>query len=49
MNHQHTIEQLRSLRLSGMADAFAHQLSDSFFGSLAFEQRLQMLVDAENA
>jgi hypothetical protein len=27
MNHNHTIEQLRALRLTGMAEAFAHQMT----------------------
>lgn len=49
MNHNHTIEQLRGLRLSGMAEAFGHQLTDTVFASLGFEQRVQMMVDAENA
>lgn len=49
MNHQHTIEQLRELRLTGMAEAFAHQMTDSVFASLAFEQRMQMMVEAERA
>lgn len=49
MNHQHMIEQLRELRLAGMAEAFAHQMTDSVFASLAFEQRVQMMVEAECA
>lgn len=47
MHYNHTAEQLRGLRLTGMADAFAHQMTDSVFASLAFEQRVQMLVEAE--
>ena len=49
MNHNHTIEQLRGLRLIGMAESFSHQLTDTVFSSLGFEQRVQMMVDAENA
>ncbi len=47
MNHIHTIGQLRSLRLAGMAQAFEQQIGDSAFASLAFEQRVQMMVEAE--
>ncbi|MCI1711390.1 MAG: IS21-like element helper ATPase IstB [Chiayiivirga sp.] len=47
--YHHTIEQLRGLRLNGMAAAFAQQLSDAVFSDLAFEQRMQMLVEAETA
>lgn len=49
MNHNHTIEQLRALRLTGMAEAFAHQMTDAVFASLSFEQRVQMMVEAEGA
>lgn len=32
-----------------MADAFTHQMTDSVFTSLAFEQRVQMMVEGERA
>ena len=49
MSHHHTIEQLHGLRLAGMAEAFSQQQSEAVYLGLPFEQRLQMLVDAENA
>ncbi len=47
MNYHTTIEQLRGMRLNGMAQALGHQMSDPVFMSLSFEQRVQMLVEAE--
>jgi len=47
MSSTHTIDQLRALRLSGMAEAFGHQLTDLLSSSLSFEQRVQMMVEAE--
>ena len=47
MSHIPTIDQLRSLRLNGMADALSHQLSTSVYSDLGFEQRIQMLVESE--
>lgn len=44
-----TLDQLRNLRLNGMAEALAQQTTDAVFTGLAFEQRLQMLVEAEIA
>lgn len=49
MNAANTIEQLRSLRLQGMAGALEKQLSQPAFSSACFEQRIQMLVDAETS
>lgn len=49
MSSQQTIEQMRELRLNGMADAFAHQLSDPMFMDVGTEARVQMLVEAEMA
>jgi DNA replication protein DnaC len=40
-----TIERLRAMRLSGMADAFSHQMEDPQMSSLSFEERFSMLVD----
>jgi len=48
MNYNHTLEQLRALRLTGMAEAFSQQMTDAVFASLSFEQRVQMLVEAEH-
>ena len=44
---QQTIEKLRSLRLSGMADALARQLETGNSCELTFEERLSLLVDQE--
>lgn len=49
MNAVNTIEQLRTLRLQGMAIALERQLSQPAFSGASFEQRIQMLVDAENS
>jgi DNA replication protein DnaC len=47
MLHQSTVDKLRQMRLSGMADAFETQCGDSAFQSLHFEDRMGMLVDKE--
>ena len=47
MSSQQTIEQLKALRLTGMAEALAHQIGNATFMDIAFEQRVQMLVEAE--
>lgn len=47
MTIMNTAQQLRSLRLFGMAEALDQQMSQSAFLGASFEQRLQMLVDAE--
>lgn len=47
MTIMNTAQQLRDLRLVGMAEALDQQMSQSAFLGASFEQRLQMLVDAE--
>lgn len=47
MLHQQTLEKLRQLKLTGMADAFEQQLAQPQAQELAFEQRLGLLVDQE--
>jgi DNA replication protein DnaC len=47
MTARTTIETLRSLRLSGMAEGFEQQISQTSFSSLSFEQRFQMTVLSE--
>jgi hypothetical protein len=42
-----TIENLKSLRLNGMAQAFEDQRSNSASQALSFDERLGILVDAE--
>ncbi|TAM22869.1 MAG: AAA family ATPase [Nevskiaceae bacterium] len=44
-----TMEQLRALRLHGMAAGLDQQLAQPAFLGASFEQRLQMLVDAESS
>src|SRR5437016_4134363 len=42
-----TLDQLRRLRLSGMAAAFAQQLEQPELQALSFEQRFSLLLDRE--
>ena len=42
-----TLEQLRRLRLSGMAAAFAQQLEQPELQALSFEERFSLLLDRE--
>ena len=49
MTLQMTIEQLRRLKLSGMVAGLEHQLSQTAYLELSFEQRLGHLVDAETS
>ena len=47
MLHQHTLQQLKTLRLDGMARAFEEQLTLPIATELAFEDRFAQLVDRE--
>ena len=42
-----TIEQLRGLRLAGMASGLEEQLSQAGMTAISFEERLALLVDRE--
>ena len=42
-----TLERLRSIRLHGMADAYAEQVEQAEVDSLTFDERLGLLVDRE--
>ena len=42
-----TLDQLRNLRLSGMAAAFAEQLEQAELQALSFEERFALLLDRE--
>ena len=42
-----TMEKLRELRLTGMADALEEQLNNPEFQDLDFDERLGLLVDRE--
>jgi DNA replication protein DnaC len=49
MNHQHTLQQLHSLRLTGMADALSQQLDQpTTYEELGFFERLSLLVNSES-
>ncbi len=47
MLNQPTLNTLRSLRLTGMAEAFAQQLEQPELHRLSFDERLALLVDRE--
>lgn len=49
MSIQQTLDHLRGLKLAGMAEALSSQLSESLFLDIGFEQRIEMLVEAELA
>ena len=40
MLHQQTIEKLKTLKLTGMADAFEQQISQPASHGLAFDERM---------
>lgn len=47
MNNETTINKMRDMRLTTMAEALRRQMTDSSHTNLAFEERIGMLVDAE--
>jgi len=47
MINETTINKMCDMRLTAMAEAMRHQLSDSSLGSLSFEERVGLLIDAE--
>ena len=47
MLNEHTLDQLRGLRLDGMVHALADQATSASAGELAFDDRLAMLVQRE--
>ena len=47
MLNEHTLDQLRGLRLDGMVHALADQATSATAGELAFDDRLAMLVQRE--
>lgn len=47
MLNEHTLDQLRGLRLDGMVHALTDQASSTAAAALAFEQRLALLVQRE--
>ena len=48
MLNEPTIEKLHEMRLSAMADAWTAQQKDTKLGSLGFDERFGLLVDAEH-
>jgi DNA replication protein DnaC len=47
MLHQHTLEKLHALKLTGMAAAFEQQLAQPAIEELSFEERFALLLDQE--
>lgn len=47
MAHQHTLERLHTLRLTGMAEALSQQHTQPEIGQLSFDERFALLVDHE--
>lgn len=47
MLHQHTLDKLHTLRLTGMAAAFEQQLAQPAAQELSFEERFALLLDQE--
>ncbi len=47
MTNETTMDKLREMRLTALAEAFRSQLIDSSFSALSFEERLGLLVDIE--
>lgn len=48
MNPQNTVDTLKAMRFSAMANEFERQLNDlASYGQLGFEDRFSLLVDAE--
>ena len=47
MLHQHTMEQLRTLKLTGMLDALEQKLAQPQTHDLCFDERLALLVERE--
>jgi DNA replication protein DnaC len=45
MMTQQTMEKLRAMRLSGMAEAYRQQLENAAVAALSFDERLALLVD----
>ncbi len=47
MLNQPTLEKMRAMKLTGLADAFEHQMGAAEYANLSFEERIGLLVDAE--
>lgn len=49
MRNEQTLEKLKAMHLSGIADLYEQQIMDETTQSLGFEERFELLVDAESA
>jgi hypothetical protein len=49
MLNEHTLDQLKSLRLDGMVRAIEEQATSTAASTLGFDERLTMLVQSEIA
>ena len=49
MSNEHTLDQLRALRLDGMVHAIEEQATSTAAAALGFDERLSMLVQREVA
>jgi len=47
MTNNNTVQKLRSMGLTGMADAYREQANDKLMANYSFDERLAMLVDIE--
>jgi len=47
MNTENLLDQIRTLKMSGMLEAFHEQLSQPKHADLSFEERLGLLLDRE--
>jgi uncharacterized protein YcbX len=48
MSQENTLQQLRQLKLTGMAQAFTEQLEQPPVQNLSFDERFALLVDRES-
>jgi len=47
MLHEPTLQKLRTMKLTGMADAYAEQAHQASIGNLSFDERFGLLVDRQ--
>jgi DNA replication protein DnaC len=49
MLHHHTIDKLKTMKLTGMAQAFEEQLNTPSIENISFEERIGILIDREDS
>lgn len=49
MVKQKTLNKMKAMRLSGMAEAFEQQMNNQDYQAMSFEERLTLLIDHEYA